>query len=707
MAEATYPYDVLAKYGIRPDSPVETVQIEEKDNFKPGIREEIESWRVLRSLSSRLKVDFFLYWGPDKNQLVELQDYLESARELPSAADIRNLLGENAPVILILAGHRDEARHLCEELLSKNPTNSRISHYLALLFYSEAKHYEESADYDRANDLWKQTIAHWTRVLADDSYWNAWCCWRQSVYGKRHADYLSDPIKAAVRLELQQYLTNEFSFYADSYWSQDNQTRTNQHRSLEICYICERHGSAALGAAGGLRLKDNQTLVCGRLLLRQLGLQHLLSELVAEVQNRLDAYQKLDTFKALESESPSISSEVCDLLRFYFSDLAESAALVSIDKSKEAIDELSSIPVAIEDFEQRNPSYACLILAIQRYRRDIADLTIRAQMSISRRQVVLAPPNLSAIKSIWRDVINEGCAASIEGMAAKAISDLVLARIDYLKDDQSRPEIERQNEAVAILEIASAVSDIVHKSIVSALVEALSYRGWARFNNDTDYPGAVSDLRRAFELYPNHPRMREEFCQMLINYADHRIEANQKAMATSMLEQAKRVAEQGLQTYPDNESLKMIVQNAERDLDILNGKVIRDEETEVLGKALEKLKKQNGAGNGTPGQSAGRHLQQAMSEIDKEHYFAAIRYLRLALDSDPNHAITKSLLVDACWKSAIQSFDEAAEDGEPTAIMQTKETVQLGLTYNAGHSGLLVLQKQIELVEKLLGDLSE
>ncbi|MEW6733849.1 MAG: hypothetical protein AB1489_21160 [Acidobacteriota bacterium] len=700
MSEILYPYDLLSKYGVSPSSTAKAVQDLE---FVPSTREESEAWRVLCKLPSRLKVDFFLYQGESRDKLSDFQRYLNTIQHYPSVAEVYRLLDVDAPIILLLMGQRCEAEKMLKQWQKQHPDDGRITHQLALLYYVKAQHYEEMRKYDEANEAWRLTIANWTRTLADDLYWETWCLKRQLCYGNRSVDYLSDSLKADVRSDLQQYLAREFSDYADRYLREDNLSRAEVHRDLEICYTIERQSAKALKAAGGLSINGNEKLICGVLLLGELGLESRLSELVAETQRQLDDYKAMDPFKALEpGKEPKVSSELIKQLRLYFSQLATAAVLINLDRLEQAMLMLPSVPKTPEDFDGQSPAYCYLEEKAQQFCQDLAELAIHAQIAIARHAITSPTANLSTAMMAWREAIKWGQKGGIERKATVAISDLAIGRVQALQAETTRNELERLDEAIVLLEAAETIlCDVDKGEIVSSLVDALTSRGQWRLNSE-DYRGAVEDLKRAFDLYPNHVNVRNELCQALINYADNRIEANQEAMARTLLERARNLAKVGLRQHPDSESLKISLQSAQSELDVLEGKVLKDDGWAALEKALA-VTNLTGYAERQTNNAVGEAIQLAESKEEAGNYLEAIADLERALQLVADYNLAQTILTHICLKWAEKHFKRMISTGAREDLKEAKEIMELGLRYSPDHSRLRLIQKQILLTEELLG----
>ncbi len=703
MHQAQYPYDLLKRHGIDPVSSAKSVQ--DLGPF-PSEQVETEAWRFLRNLRTRLKADFFLYQIEDQSRFAGFRSYLDGQKRCLDLNEIQKRLGEDTLIVLLLMERRREAQELLESQQRKQPSDGRIAHKLALLSYATAQHSEESKDYERATESWQTAIANWVRTLADDAYWELWCGRRQAYYGDRPVDYLSVELKNAVRADLQQHLMAEFTDYADRYAQENNPVRAEAHRDLTILCTIEQQGAKALKEAGGVESADGQQLSCGALLLQKLGLELWLGALVAQSQIELESYRAMDLAKSLLQDSePAVSGEVIERLCFFFSELAPAAALLNLNLPEDAASKLPSLTPKLEEFDRQNPAYSGLENKLQQFLKDSAELAIDAQIAIVRKPLGAQPPDLPAVKSVWREAIARGRAAGIAATAVKAVSDQAIGRAQTLSNDDQRGKIERLNEAIEVLEVAANVlPENGADEVISVLVDMLSSRGRrrARFY---DNERAVADLDIAFRKQPHRVDVRNYLCNALIGYAQECAEDN-KGEAITKLERARNLAKVGLlelerSEAPDQamaEELNKSIQEAQSELDMLLGNVPVKDDSDDAFKTLQKAIEDARGKAVSEGEQVdvADLFQRAEDKRNARDYSGAIDELEQVLKLIPDHTGAKSLIAHIYGKWAERHLRKAE-------IVEAKEKIKLGLQYSADHPLILLVQEQVIYTEQMLG----
>lgn len=693
MPQRLYPYDVLSAHGIHPNSSVMQVQ-----GFAPLERKESEAWRVLRDLRSRLKADFFLYQVQDEERLAKFQEYLGSTRAAPSVGEIRHRLREDAPIVLLLIGKREDALKILEQQL-EDGADGCTAHWLALSSYAEAQHYEDEGDYAKATQAWHRAIAHWVRTLIDDDFWDAWCATRQKHYGTRDVDYLGNDLKKEVHKNLRAHLAEEFTFYADYYEREGKQERAQTHRDLKILYEIEWQGAAMLKASGGLKLDNQQSISCGPLLLRRCGLERQLSRHLAVLEDDLKRYLALPDYVAYKAEAePKVSGEEIKQIRYYFSQLATTAALLNQDMPEEA---LSHLPPATPsaDLGQNNPAYLYLgdEEGIKQFRKDVSVLAIEVYVAISRLHIT-SMPDLQAAAEAWREALRRARAARMESEVAKTISDLVIGRTHALKKEGRDNLFEALNEAVPLLETAySILRDTDEGEIARELADALRCRGtWHLEWND--FKSAVDDLKRAFDLNPNHLVTRDDFCAGLITYADHLAEEGGKDEALALLSRAENLIDAGLRVHPESEALKNTLRFMQQVSDTINGKDRGEEAWTNLDQALQDFRKIFcNSQDKLAGNEAQEWIRSAEDKIEQFNYEGAISDYSKLLDDDSYRAKANKKISWLYGEWAMRLLTIGS-------VEEAVEKVKLGLEFADDPSDLRKLQEQIDIAKELLKD---
>jgi len=664
--------------------------------------EEREICRQMRDLQFRLQVDFFLYQLRDQKRL---DLFLANLANGPFAdIQIIGQLKEDAPIMFLLLGNRAAARQIWEQQQKNNPLYTPVAHRLALLSYAEAQHYEEVHQQDNLRAAWLQTIANWVRALADDGYWKEWCVTRQHCYGKREVETLSENHKSLVRDKLRQRLAAELRACAERYVQDDGQAR--MYQDLELLYHIEWRGAQALKEAGGIPLKGNQTLVCGPLLLAQLGnpISQQFGRIVATAQAELERYLSLPPVAALREKTLKASGEVVKNVRLYFSQLAAPAILLEMDRPQGALNRIISLEADAAAFQRPNPSYSGLPDPSGQYEKDLTELAVRAYVAVGRACITTSPPDVEQAAEAWKQSLARAQRGNIEPEAIKWISELAIGRANALRSEQDsdRGELANLTDAIAVLEAAWEVLPPAERTeITESLAAELNRRG-VLLENFGNHEGAYEDLRRAFDFYPDSPKYRNNWCSTLIYWAGDYSENGDRRKATDLLERARNLAANWLQNHPDAESLRKTLQWAEEELAILDGKTPgpRDEIDQAvwarLEDAVDRHRKQGEEKVPSVRDRAFNIVLEAENKLEKDNFDSAIASLQEAIKTDPTYSWAKSLLQQTYSRWA----RELLNNGD---IQKAKE--KLTLAIEAGlerNETISKLQRDIEDAEDFL-----
>lgn len=685
MSSTLYPYDVLAKHRIHPHSSVSSIQ-----DFIPTEREESEAWQLLREMRTRLRADFFLYHTRDEDRLARFQEQLNRMTTVPHASLVQSQLADDAPVVMLLAGERQAAKTIWEELLQKEPDNIRTVHRLALLSYAEAQQYEEERQWQQAVTAWQDTILHWVRTLADDNYWSDWYNERRRCYQDRSQQFLKIGFKTAVRNDLHKHLMTVLIELVDRYAQGGTREQSEAYANLLALYSAERSGANALKAAGGIRLSKGYSLVCGPLLLKKLRLTHKLPQLIDELQEDLRRYQALPATRALdEGLEPKVSSATINLLRIFFSSLATVAAKLDLNRPNEAQEALAVINAKRAVSPVLDELYAGIKGGSALYDRDVAELVIQSHITLARQYLTSVPPNLNATESAWRDVMKSATQSDLRKSAAQAICDLALGRADALETEIERDLTERLNESIEILERARSVLRGLNSDEVSVtLAEKLSLRG-KQHELEDDCETAVDDLRRAFDLAPDDVYIRDQYCFYLVRQALERVANDLESEALTILERAKNLAEQGLLDYPDDEDLKRTLGSIQVELHLLLEGNSEGTAWDALDQALQRVKPP----------SADYTLREKVKEAEDKRengdYIGATHLIEQVLAQTTDYAWAKAEAVETYAQWGL----ELLEAGN---IEEAARKAQLGAQYGVSSLHLQQLQEGLAGARRLL-----
>jgi hypothetical protein len=682
MLYSRYPYEALSKHGIHPRASAKEIQ-----DFIPTQREESEAWQVLRDMRSRLKIDFFLYQTADEEQLAGFQEQLHQSMLVPQHSLLLKQLKEDAPMILLLSGRREEAKRIMEDRIAINPADVRAAHRLALLYYTEAKQSAESEHDDLSTAAWQQTIAYWVRTLVDDEYWNEWCDDRRRYYQERASRSIKIGFKTAARNDLHKFLLTEILELVDSFVRTEKLGQADAFAELLSLYEAERSGAEALKDAGGIVTDNGQLVTCGPLLLKKLGLSHELNKLIGMRHDELYNYERLPAAKALiERLEPPVSSTILRQLRLYFSNLLPVVAQLNLNKPEEALKILTAMSTS--ESSVADELYLAIKDGATLYRKDIAELAIEAHLSIALRHLTSVPPNLKAAETAWRDMMKRTVEFSLRRQATQAICDQALGRVQALQEDRTRDTMDQLTEAIEILERANSVlRGSNNEEVTAMLAEKLSLRGAQYFIQDEDEQ-AADDLRRAFDLKPKDAYIRDQYSYYLLNFAKQKVNSNRDE-ALTLMEQAKRLVDQGLVDYPDDEDLLYTRQLVQNEMYILLHDGSSDYAWAEVDQILQQFRQPS------EGHAYRERVKKAEEKRESGDYQEAAKIIEQVLSQKPDYAWARAeaLEIYVAW-----GFD-LLEEG---IIEEAQSKASHATRYGIQSLRLEELQEQIEQTRALL-----
>jgi tetratricopeptide (TPR) repeat protein len=570
MTEKPYPYDVVAPFGIHPNSTALTVQ-----NVNPALldRKAGTVWHSLRSVDNRLEADFFLNEIRDRTRLGQFISGIAYGKRTCAEKDFQRALGEDAAIVLLFLGRREEAVRLLESQ-QRDRLDVATAHRLALISYAAAQQYEEDRtmdpNYGLATDAWRRTVANWTVALVNDEYWNHWCDRRQHIYGQTKGGRLSASHRQEVRERLRRRLAAEFAQYAEWHREAGREDRSQFHREMELRYEVEWRAATTCKAAGGMTLEGGTTFIAGPLLLQHMTLGGKLGELVSKVQHELDEYLAQDDLERLRASDPKVSPENADSLRMYFSELGPPKALLELNRPHEALPRVRGLE-SFAHLAESSAVYTALKNGENRFRRDAAALEIDSHLAIAETAITIARPDLALARSAWSESCKVAIRISAGEDVALRIGKQATGRARALVDEGE----DKRASLVQSIALLDAARDLVRASddarldLTLCLAEQLCIRARRRVKDDR-YEEAYRDMRRALSLYPDNVEIVDEFCQCLVCWGMD-LAGTDPAQALALLTRARKMAESTLQRQ-ENESLRDTLQWTCGRIEILNGR---------------------------------------------------------------------------------------------------------------------------------------
>jgi hypothetical protein len=649
-----FPYKALAKHGIYPGTPAGVVH-----EFFPSERDESEAWQVLRDIRSRLKIDFFLYQTSDEERLTQFQERLHTMTAAPHSSVVQAKLEDDAPMIFLLAGERKKAKEMLENQQLKNPADLRSTHRLALLNYAEAKHFAVNRDYTPALTAWQETIAHWVRALADHEYWDTWCNERRRCYQEPSRQSLRIGFNAGAHKDLQEYLRTELNKLVVSIEHEESKELVQAYHDLLAFYEAERAGADALKDAGGLELDRGYAVFCGPYMIEKLDLSSRLHKMIDHLQELVRRYDELPATTALERSEPPVSSPILNRLRLYFSNLRHVAAQLSLNKPEQAL-EILAASGALDGAPVTDELYRAIKGGATLYRKDIAELAIQAHVALALQYLTLIPANLTAAEAAWRDVMKRAIESHHRRIAAEAISKQAIGRVIALETDIERDEMQRLNETIEILNRASSVlRGMRNDELAAVLVEKLAERGKYNFIQDR-VEESVADLRIAFDMAPHDAFVREQYAFYLLTHAKDKAKSYSPDEALTIMEQAKRLVEQGLLEHPDDENLKETRDAIQTEMNFLLHGGSSDFAWDELDQALEQLQQP------VDDQVLRERVAEAENKRGNLDYLGAANIIEDVLKQKPDYAWAKAEAAEiyVAWAAELLGggdFDDAEQ----------------------------------------------
>ncbi|MFH8559701.1 CHAT domain-containing protein [Streptomyces sp. NPDC017988] len=583
VRDQAFPYLALRDAGVDPGASMDVVKnasyaLLERGSMSWHERVALEG---LRLPGRRLRLDALLYrWhSPEalRDALAEL-----SPDEGPGLLDaLCERFPRDAPLLLLLARDREAAAAEWERRLKEAPGDMAVVHGLAAARLWQAQELEQTGAWEHAVSTWEAALAYWATLLSDDEYWDGWRAERAACYERD----LTHEDMASLRWELSQHLFGQLSAYEQRHTEQDRPQQAAAYQALAGLLESELGGARVLKDVGGLPSVPGAgaTLACGPRYLRLLGLQAPLGDLVAD----LDA-------AAQQGKDPG--EYAVRELRWAFSELARSFALSEVRKfglalrALPALRTLSTLPedctgpsaaghadgcAHCQDFLRRNPAYVRLPRRHARLLQDGAELAVHVRLALAKAALTRGGGGLDEALDHWRELVRVSGDAGMQARSKKAVIRTVLGRVEALTGEDGVQLGPCLDEAVTLVESATAVLHPLDRELLGQLHARLSallsmrgvWRGYTRTKHGmrSDVYGAEADLRRALALNPESSHARDNLARALVFTLDER-------------------------TYEVPERLELL-HEALGLLDVGLGQALTHRYRETLGEALDEMEK--------------------------------------------------------------------------------------------------------------------
>ncbi|WP_234336072.1 CHAT domain-containing protein [Streptomyces sp. NRRL S-920] len=541
VQDQAFPYLALRDAGVDPGASMDVVKnasyaLLERGSMSWHERVALER---LRLPARRLRLDALLYrWHSPE----ALRDALAglSPDEGPGLLDaLCERFPKDAPLLLLLARDREAAAAEWERRLKEAPGDMDVVHGLAAARLWQAQELEQSGAWEHAVGAWESALAYWATLLSDDEYWDGWRAERAVCYERD----LTHEDMASLRWELSQHLFGQLSAYEQRHTEQDRPGQAAAYQALAGVLESELGGARVLKDVGGLPSVPGAraTLACGPRYLRLLRLQAPLGDLVAS----LDA-------AAQQGKDPG--EYAVRELRWAFSELARSFALCEVRKfgpalrALPALRTLSTLPDDCagpasraghaeecdhcKDFLLRNPAYVRLPSRHARLLQDGVELAVHVRLALARAALTRGDGGLDEALEHWRELVRVSRDAGMQARSKKAVIRTVLGRAEALADEEGTQLGPCLDEAVLLVESATAVLHPLDRDLLGRLNGRLSallslrgvWRGYTctKHGMRCDVYGAEADLRRALALNPESSHARDNLARALVFTLDER-----------------------------------------------------------------------------------------------------------------------------------------------------------------------------------------
>ena len=441
---ADNPYAAVVDLFVGPRSSMQEIR-----SSLRGERTEIQerAWTLLQDLPRRLYVDAFLYRVERARELIAaLREHLATDHRLPSGKQIPPSLKNEWPLILLLAGMREEGLSAWTDLLrtAGEQADPAIVHSLAIAHTAQAQRQEKEGQADAAIASWRRAIGCWAWILEKDGYWEAWAAGRARCYQVRITpQHVSD-----LRQQLGEYLRDRFAERAGSLprgWPAETQ---QAYGELGLEWHIEVGGLQALiqlqaGQPGSKKVSPE----AGPLLVRELDLQQPLAQLV------LDRTTEADDVVFLLTATPEArrARQTTQDVRFYFSQLGRAVAWLDLLQPERA---LAAMPGVGEGEDSAlNAPYSLLPDRQVVWGKDRAELVMRAHLQLANSHLQHEPWEVEAITKQWTEIFSQSGPLGDADLAIGMIQDQALAYAHPIADNPGK-----QHQQLALVEAARHVT---------------------------------------------------------------------------------------------------------------------------------------------------------------------------------------------------------------------------------------------------------
>ena len=384
------------------------------------------------------------------------------------------------PISYLKANRREEAAEIWEKEQKKDPTNYRITHSLALLYYWWAKTEEKEtvtkSDTAFLDSLWLKVIANWVMLKYGEDFWKEWEEERERLCSKE-GDMLQikEEDIEELRDKLPERLDKEFYDYADQYRQKGMEREAERHERYQTALAVELKSASYYEKVTEI-IKDqiNETIppICGVTMFKHLG---ILSDV-----NRL-----MERVGKIHPENEKIVG-----LKVYLTPLGQIHILIENKKLKEAIHEIETLSETIRSSKEGKKVHATAYLELG-------------------NEFLTLNNDINEALNCWEKGLEYAVDSSMKTQLDGAISDACTEQVKRLVKGK------KFDEAIALLERGERLvtDEQSWKSFRELLAIIYCDRGII-YLNGYYLSKAESDFKKALKYNRNNRRAKEGLSQV-------------------------------------------------------------------------------------------------------------------------------------------------------------------------------------------------
>jgi tetratricopeptide (TPR) repeat protein len=675
------PYEMFA-----PDlTPTSTVQ--QCNDFgldlqsQGGMREEERNaWDAIRNIDKRLAIDFLLFKVSNPNRAASLMGEVSAVEEghapgmveqiaggqdkgvFPALLNyIVNELGEDGGVFLALQGDYDAAIDFFFRESKARPYDISIFHHLGLAAAAKVQQLEECPGNDEElMTAWEHLIIGWAAVIADDGFWHNWWSDRRQFYQKK----ITHQQVQKVRLWVQRYYLDQLESLSDIF------------PGIATIFQVEVNGARAVHAGKGIPLLHHpeKSAVVGPLGTKRLRVDDDLAKWSA-------------SFEVTCLEEIGWQQHVF----WYFSELAETAALIEDNRCQEAVSALTTLrcdlakdaekrcrrkvvskhhpfiaDVSCPCFKEINPAFRRFSTPNLLLNKNACYLLQKAHCIIAQEAVSLFPVRVEKAISHWEIAIELTDYHGSDEDLLSQIRDVVIGRVNTLTEAEGERCLEALNDAVELLQKVSKWDNNEHV-LEEALVSALLDRAIHLSNEYDNEKDARLDASRAFSMAPKSLRAIHVLCQASLHHALQLHEEGQTGPAKALLEKVEDDLKIGEELFPGNVDLNRCRNNLQQTHDVMAKRGDPD-----LTQLLADMRLITG--DKTTQQKRNKLTEAMIKETQKEFKGAIKLYSEISQENPANHEAVNRMIY--CYRDWIQHLTESDERSPEEVLMVAREAIE-------------------------------